>query len=271
MRKPALTHLGRGALIEVHESRSVGNITWSRVRIVDLETLSPRMGWVDSSQVERVPLEQYPADADLLKELGGAYLDDFARSHTAIARFLVRQGSPEPVLACFLGSPVLPQARLQTFRRSQGKFIRGTFLEFPFSEMKAGISALEVRDLVNDGNECLVTHEPFSFGLENSGVNCVIRRIEGNELKTVWQAPLEHRNLASFAPKFEVLKPPEKNIGAPGTVTQGAVDFRARNSRYELVWKGKVEFYVFGREEPVESVPIEKVCTWDGTKFKALN
>jgi hypothetical protein len=136
--------------------------------------------------------------------------------------------------------------------------------------MQAAITDLEIRDLVGDGNECLITREPFSFGPRNEGVNLVIRRIVAGAFQTLWRAPVEFRNLASFAPKMRMLAPPEKNIGAPGTVTKGDVDFRPRGRTTDLVWKGKVEFYVVGREQPVETVDLEKTCAWDGTKFTAL-
>jgi len=34
--------------------------------------------------------------------------------------------------------------------------------------------------------------------------------------------------------------------------------------------KGKVEFFHFGREEPVDAVTIEKACPWDGKEFAPL-
>ena len=70
--------------------------------------------------------------------------------------------------------------------------------------------------------------------------------------------------------KVQTLAPPEKNIGLPGTVTKGEVEFRARGRISEPVWKGKVEFHALGREEPVDTLSLEKVCTWDGTKFAPL-
>jgi hypothetical protein len=77
-------------------------------------------------------------------------------------------------------------------------------------------------------------------------------------------------NLASFAPKLQILTPPERNIGAPGTVTKGNVEFRSRGRISEPLWKGKVEFFAFGREQPVETVTIEKLCPWDGMIFSPL-
>jgi len=136
--------------------------------------------------------------------------------------------------------------------------------------MNVSLKVLEIRDLVGDGNECLVTREPFDLGLENRGIRIVIRRLEGAELKTLWEAPLERRNLSSYPPKTRLLQPPERNIGEPGTVTTGTVDFLARGGRHEPVWKGKVEFYVVGREAPVNSIAFEKTCAWQGTKFAPL-
>ncbi len=269
-RKAAVARLGRGALAPVFEVKEAGGKRWTRVQAVEPAKLTPLMGWVDSSQVEALPLSQFPTNAELLKLLGGAYLDDFAAAHTAVARFLVRQGTQEPATVCFLGSPILPQARFQAFLRLQGKWAVGPYLEFAFAGMEAAITRLEIRDLLGDGNECLLTRETFSFGPRNEGVNLVIRRIEAGAFQTLWQAPVEFHNLASFPPKPRILAPPEKNIGAPGTVTKGEVDFRPRGRISELLWKGKVEFYAFGREQPVETVTVEKVCAWDGTRFAPL-
>jgi hypothetical protein len=269
-RRAAVARLGRGALAPAFEVKDAGGKRWTRIQAVEPAKLTPVLGWVDSSQVETLPLSQFPTNAELLKLLGGTYLDDFTAAHTAVARFLVRQGAQEPAMVCFLGSPILPQARFQAFLRAEGKWVVGPHLEFAFADMEAAITRLEIRDLVGDGNECLLAREPFSFGPRNEGVNLVIRRLEAGAFKTLWQAPVEFRNLASFPPQRHILAPPEKNIGAPGTVTKGDVDFRPRGRTSELVWKGKVEFYAFGREEPVETVAIEKACAWDGTKFAAL-
>lgn len=268
--KAAVVRLGRGALAPVFEVKQAGGKSWTRIAAVDPAKLTAEMGWVISSQVEVLPASQFPTDAELLKLLGGAYLDDFVAAHTAVARFLVRQGAQEPALACFLGSPILPQARLQAFVRWRGKWAAGPYVEFPFSDMQAGITSLEIRDLLGDGNECLLTREAFNLGPQNAGVNLVIRRIEGGAFKKLWEAPVELHNLASFAPKLQILTPPERNIGAPGTVTKGDVEFRSRGRISEPLWKGKVEFFAFGREQPVETVTIEKLCPWDGMIFSPL-
>lgn len=269
-RRAAVARLGRGAVAPTFEVKDAGGKRWTRVQAVEPAKLTSVSGWVDLSQVEALPPSQFPTDAELLKLLGGTYLDDFTTAHTAVARFQVRQGASAPALVCFLGSPILPQARFQAFLPAEGKWAVGPYLEFAFADMEAAITRLEIRDLVGDGNECLLTREPFSFGPRNEGVNLVIRRIAAGAFQTLWQAPVEFRNLASFPPKLNMLAPPEKNIGAPGTVTKGDVDFRPQGRTSELVWKGKVEFYAFGREQPVETVPIEKTCAWDGTKFASL-
>jgi len=270
-RSAGFARLAAGTLAPVLKLDSKQGTKWTRVRVLDLTKLTPQEGWVESSQMELLPSERFPADADLLRQLGGAYLDDFAASHTDIARFLVRQGKADPVLVCFVISSVLPSARLVVFVPTGGKLAPGPSLEFPSSEIQAAIIAVEVRDLLGDGNECLVTREPFRLGPETRGVNMVIRRIEGGVFKTLWKAPLEFRNLGSFPPRAQVLQPPERNIGTEGTVTLGEVSFRLRGRVYEPVWKGKVEFYVLGREQPLESVAIEKVCSWEGARFTSLH
>jgi len=269
-RKKPILRLGRGGLVPIFELKQRAGRSWARVVAVDPASLTPQGGWIDASQVETLPLGQYPVDAELLKLLGGPYLEDFTAANTAIARFLVRQGGRESALVCFLGSPVFPQARLQAFLPSQGKFALGPYLEFPFADLKAAITSLEIRDLVGDGNECLLTRETFNLGPQNEGANLVIRRLEAGTLKTLWRAPVEFVNLAAFPPRIQVLAPPEKNIGGGGTVTKGSVDFRPRGRASDLIWKGKVEFHVFGREQPVETITVEKICAWDGTRFAPL-
>ncbi len=269
-RKSAVALLERGALVPILQVKSKEAAHWALVRVVDPGKLNPKTGWVEANQLETLPLERFPADADILKLLGGAYLEDYTASQTQIARFLVRQGRRDPALVCFLGAPVLPSARLQVFFPSQAKFIPGPLLEFASSEMDTGITSLEVRDLTGDGNESLITHESFQIVPQNRGTRIVIRRIEDSGFKILWRAPLEFRNLASFPPRQKALSPPEKNIGAPGTVTIGNVEFRQHGGVREPVWKGRVEFRALGREEPVETLAIEKVCPWDGTRFAPL-
>ena len=174
-RKTAIVRLGRGALAPVFEVKQAGGRSWTRIQAVDPAKLTPQMGWVISSQIEVLPLSQFPADADLLKLLGGTYLDDFIAANTALARSLVRQGKREPAMACFLGAPILPQARLQVFLRNPGKWAVGPSLEFAFADLRAGVTRLEIRDLFGDGDECLVTRETFTLGPQNEGLNVVIR------------------------------------------------------------------------------------------------
>lgn len=269
-RKKTTLRLGRGALVPAFEPKQAGGSNWTRVRVVDPAKLTAETAWVDSSKVESLPLNQFPIDADVLKLLGGSYLDDYTAANAAIARYLVRQGEREPVLICFVGSPMMPQARLQVLPRTPRGFMPGPYLEFPFSEMQAGITSLEVRDLLGDGNDFLITREGFNLGVASHGVNMVIRRLELGVFRILWKAPVEFSNLASFPPKPQMLTPPEKNIGLPGTVTKGDVEFRARGRLSEPVWKGKVEFHALGREEPVDTLNVEKVCAWDGTKFAPL-
>lgn len=268
--KPALLKLGRGALITVLEEKSQRSAPWAQIRAVDPALLEPVKGWVDSSLIEIKPSSQYPSDAELLKQLGGAYLEDLTASSIQIVRYVMAQGQREPALVCFIGTRVLPQTRLQIFQSSNGKFIPGPYLEFPSSEMQSAITSIEVRGLASDGNDCLITHEPFKTQTHYDGVNMVIRQIDGGALKTLWQAPLEFRNMASFPPKLKKLDPPENNIGTPGTITKGTVEFRARGQINEPFWKGTIAFYIPGREKPIDTVSLEKLCPWDGSKFAPL-
>lgn len=268
-KRPAL-HLGRGALVAVIESKSRGSTPSARVRAVDPATFESITGWVDSSRIELEPAGDFPSDGEVLKALGGVYLEDITAADAEIVRYVIHQGRQDPALLCFVGSAALPKAKLQVFQKSNGKFILGPFVEFPSSEMESGITRLEVQDLMGDGHDLLITREPFQLQQDNGGVNMVIRRIAGDALQTLWQTPLEYRNLTSFAPQRQVLQPPERNIGAAGTVTTGAVEFRAHGALREPVWKGKVQFYILGRDEALDIVRIEKLCPWDGTKFAPL-
>jgi hypothetical protein len=268
--KKTLAELGRGALLATYEVKQKDGRSWTRVRVVEPGKLTSEMGWIDSGRVESLPLSQFPKDAELLKLLGGPYLDDFAAAHTSIARYLLGQARGDPLLLCFVGSPISPMARLQLFTRGQGGLALGPYLEVPFADTLSSIHQVEVRDLLGNGNECLITREVFAAGPENRGVNLVIRSISAESFKILWKAPVEFRSLGTYPPKLHTLSPPEKNIGAPGTVTTGDVEFRPRGKVSEPVWKGKIEFYAVGREEPVQAVTVEKVCAWDGSRFAPL-
>lgn len=269
-RKPGVARLNSGALVATFRTHKAGGIPWTEVRVVESATLEVRSGWVESNQIQTLPLDQFPSDADLLKALGGVYLQDFNATYTRMARFLVKRGEEEPALLCYIGSPFLPHTRLQVFEKTNGKLVAGPFLEISFSQMKTGVAEIEVRDLVGDGNECIITREPFTEALGNAGLHLVIRRIEADGFKVLWKAPLELRSLSSYPPRPEILEPAEKNIGAPGTVTTATFELRPRGRVSELVWKGKIEFRVLGREAPVETLTVEKVCGWNGKEFAPL-
>jgi hypothetical protein len=241
------------------------------LRITDLSTLNPVDGWVDSSQAEIVPSDRFPSDEELLRQLGGEYQDDFTVSKVALARWLVRQGDSGTALVCLVASLVLPNTRLVAFLPGpEGSLMPGPSLEFPSSEMKPGILFAEVRDLLGDGIECLITREPFRKGPEVLGVNIVIRRLERGNFRTLWAAPLESRNLGSFPSQLQILQPLEKNAGAPGTVTKAEVEFQPRGRIYVPVWKGTVEFFAVGQDKPLNSVKVTKTCAWNGSEFEPL-
>jgi hypothetical protein len=268
-KKPLLT-LGQGALVAGFESKKSGDRTWVRVAAVDPEKMVPVAGWTDSTRLDVFPASQFPADKEILKLIGGVFLEDFAAANTTVGRYLLRLTGKEPALLCYVGGVVLPQTHLQVFSRAQGKLSPGPYLELPFSEMQSPIIRLEIRDLLGDGNDCLITREPYGVGPQNSGMNMVIRRVEAGAFKILGKIPLGSRHLAAYPPKMQILQPPELNIGRPGTDTKGDVEFRARGTLTDIVWKGKVNFHALGREEPVESLPVDKTWSWDGTKFAPL-
>ena len=267
--KASPARLGHGSLVGVLDPNPTGGGS-VRISAVDPATLTPLVGHIESDQIEIMPLAKFPEDTELLRLVGGPFLDDLIAANTSVARFLLRQGNQSPALVCLLGGSDLPYTQLQVLLPARGKLVPGPFLQFPTAQMQVGLAATEVRDLVGDGNECLISREPFSFGPESGGINYVIRRIEGGQLRVLWRAPIEFRNLALFPPNVEVAEPPEENVGAPGTIARATIEFRIRNNVSQPVWKGKVEFYVFGREKSVQSTSVEKVCPWDGTKFAPL-
>jgi len=269
-RKTTWLSLDRGALLAVLRTESKNGRERALVRVTDLSTLNPIEGWVDSGQAEIIPLDRFPTNQELLRQLGSDYQDDFSASKVKISRWLVQEGDSGAALVCLLASVALPVSRLVVFLPAQGNFTRGPWLEFPFSEMKPGIVSCEVRDLFGDGLECLITHEPFRKGPEVLGVNCVIRRLEGDKFRTLWTAPLEYRNLEIFPAEPQIRQPVEKNVGAPGTVTKAEVEFQPRGKISIPVWKATVEFHAVGRDKPMNSVKVTKACTWNGSEFEAV-
>ena len=262
--------IAQGTLVPVFNIRESGGVKWAQVRIFNLSTAIPQVGWVEVASSDVLPADDYPQDADLLRQIGEPYLDDFTAAHTHLARFLLRQGPNPPILLCYVYADPLPVAKLVAFTPGRGKFLPTASLDYSISTFKAGITSMEIRDLLGGGEECLITHEPFQEGPDSAGSNVVIRRVDGNKFQTLWRAPLQFRNLSLFTSKIQILEPPEKNIGAPGTVTTGDVEFRPHGNGQEPVWKGKVEFFAFGREKAVDSVPLEKPCPWDGKQFAPL-
>lgn len=268
--KKASAQLGPRALVAVYESKHSGGADWTQVQTVVPATLAPVTGWVESTRLKMIPTGRFPSDEDLENLLGGEYLEDVNTRSMQIARYLVGQRDREPLLAAYIGATFIPQTRLQVFEMRGGTWTAGPYLEFMSSQLKTVVTEVEVRDLVGDGNDCLVTHEIFAQTFGSSGVNLVIRRIESGAFKTLWQAPLELRNLSSYPPKIKILDPPEKNIGVSGTVSTGKVTYQPNGPVQEPLWKGNVEFHVPGREKPVNTLNVEKACHWDGKEFAPL-
>ncbi len=266
-----VTHeLPRGLELPVYKSEEKHGTTLAQVKALNFKTGTMETGWVQVKPSDIQPVSAYPLDSDLLKTLGAPYLDDFTAGHTNIVRYLVRQPHGSPALLCYLLTAPLSLAKLVIFTSQQGKLLPGGMLNFVVGEMQPGITSLEVRDLVGDGSDCVISKEPFREQAETYGANIVIRKIADGHFSTLWKAPTEYHNLSEYSPKMQILQPPEKNIGAPGTVTKGEVTYRAQGSGQEPVWKGKVDFFVLGREKPLDTVNIEKACAWDGMKFEPL-
>jgi len=269
-RRASSLSLVRGALVPVLKTESKNGRKWALLRITDLATLSPVDGWVDSSKTEIIPIERFPSDAEVLDQLGIELPNGSTPASAAVARWLVKQGDSGMALLCFVASVALPISRLVAFLPEGGKYVQCTWLEFPFSEMKPGIVSGEVRDLLGDGVECLITREPFREGPATLGVDVVIRRLEGGKFSLLWKAPLESRNLGFFPPQVQKLQPLERNAGAPGTVTKGEVEFEPRGKIYIPVWKATVEFFAPGHDKPIDSVRVTKACAWNGSAFEPI-
>ena len=270
-RKTSSLSLSRGALVPVMRSESKNGRTRVMLRITELETLASVAGWADSSQAEILPVDRFPSDEEILRQLNFEPPSGFAAQSAAVARWLVKQGDSGTALVCFVASAGLPESRLVVFLPAGGKYVRGPELPFPFADMNPGILSGEVRDLVGDGVECLITREPFRKGPEILGVNMVIRRLEHGEFSTLWTAPLKSRNLGSFPREIQKLQPPEKNAGAPGTVTNAEVEFQASGKTYIPVWKATIGFFTVGHDKPSDSVEVTKACAWDGSKFESIH
>ena len=157
----ATRNLPQGALLPVFKTKEKHGAKFAQVGALNLETGSSELGWVEIKSGDLKPPESYPLDSELLRLLGAPYLDDFTAEHTDIARFLVRQAQGPPALLCYVVTAPLSMAKLVIFTPSQGKFLPGAALNIPISEMQAGITSLEIRDLVGDGSDCVITKEPF--------------------------------------------------------------------------------------------------------------
>lgn len=263
--------LAQGLVIPVYKTKEKHGQTLARVGALNLETGSAELGWLGINPSELKPTESYPSDNDLLRQLGGPYLDDFTADHTDIARYLVRQGDGPPALLCYVLTSPLSMAKLVIFSPQQGIYAPTTTLNITIGEMDAGIASIEVRDLTGDGSDCVITKENFREQAQSFGKMLRIRRIAGGKFEDLWQAPIKYQNLSQYNSQMQILRPPEQNIGAPGTKTSGDVTFRSNGKGQEPVWKGKIEFYVAGREKALDSVSIEKACPWDGHAFAPLH
>jgi len=269
-RRTSSLSLGRGTLAAVLKTESKNGGARALLRITDLETLNPVEGWVDSSTAVIIPITRFPSDAEVLRQVSIEPPNGLTGWRTAVARWLVKQGDSGTALVCFAAAFGLPISRLVAFLPEGGKYVHGTWLEFPFSDMKPAIVSGEARDLLGDGVECLITHEPFREGPATFGVNVVIRRLERGNFSSLWKAPLQWQNLGFFPREMQILQPLERNAGAPGTVTKGEVEFQPHGKVYTPVWKATVEFFAVGQDKPIESRRVTKACPWTGAQFEPV-
>jgi hypothetical protein len=265
-----LRSLGRGTLVAVFGEKEKGGKRWAEIMTSKPVTLEETLGWIDSSQLKFYRADRFPTDADLFLGAGAPFTDDIVAASTAVTRLLLQQRSGEPSLVCLFESPGIASLRLQFFTPDSQGYRTGPYLEFPNAEIRSPVSDLETKDAVRDGNECLISHESFSLGMQNQGVRIAVRRLERGAIKTLWTAPLEYTNLSSYDPQPRKLTPPEKNVGAPGTVTKATADFAADGAMPEIIWKAKIEFHILGREQPIDTLTVEKHCKWNGSEFEKI-
>jgi hypothetical protein len=262
-----LVKLTRGSLQPVYEIKKTGSGDWLRIVNIDLAVMTPRSGWVKSAEVEMAEATEFPVDDKILALSGSPFLEDFIAENTAIARTILHTKSAGLVMICYMGTEVLPQTRLQLFIKSGGRFKASSYIDLPFSEMKSPLAGLEARDMLGEGDEFLVTREPYDAGPSNVGMNVLIRRLEGSAFKIVGRIPVSARNFASYPPRLDIAEPDEANIGRPGTDTKGEIEFRSRGPLTDIAWKGEIRFHALGREKPLETIPLERVWAWDGIQF----
>ncbi len=268
--RKATRKLPRGVVLPVFKIEEKHGTTLAQLKALNFETGKAEMGWVKIKPSDMLPANAYPVNSDLLKLLGAPYLDDFTAAHTDVERYVVRQAQGPAALICYVLTAPLSMAKLVVFTSQAGRYLPGGALNIVVGEMQPGITSLEVRDLVGDGSDSVISKEPFREQAESYGTNVVIRKVADGNFRIIWQAPMEYHNLSEYSPKMQILQPPEKNIGAPGTVTKGEVTYRPQGKGQEPVWKGKVDFFVLGREKPLDSVNFEKACAWNGKEFAPL-
>jgi hypothetical protein len=262
--------LAMGLLLPVYKTKERSGAHLAQVRIVNLEQGKTELGWTEAKLDDIKPTEFYPTDDDLLRLLGPEYYDDSVTSQTDIARYLVRQPRGAPVLLCYVMTAPYSLAKLVVYAPNPIKLAATSMVSVPISEIEAGISSIEIRDLLGNGTDCIVMNQHFRDQAQTLGVQMFIRRIVDGKLQDLWQAPTRYKNLSEYGARVDILQPPERNIGMPGTVTTGEVTFVANGKMREPHWKGKVDFYVIGREKVFDSVDIDKTCPWNGQTFAPL-
>ncbi len=269
-RQPLLT-LGRGAVLPVFRIAGKKGARWFQVLGVDLEEQSPVRGWVAEENTKLWPVEAMPLAEALLVHFGRPFLEDRIAQTTHVARYVWSSEGAGRNLIAVAASPRLPSPVAKIFKK-QGSGWALALPQFPspnFSDDGGiGLRFLEVRDLAGDGRECVITQEPFRRIPGIEGVRLVVRRLGNGGLRSVWEVPREVSNCGSFPAEVQIKRPLALNIGAPGTAVNGEITFvEIPQGGMLLEWEGEIEFYLVGREAPVETVRLKKVFRWDGESF----
>ena len=271
-----LLKLGRGAVLPVFRIHSKNGPRWFAAAGVILEEATPIRGWISEDQVEFLGHDAVPGDASVLAQMGRPFSDDRISASAQVARTFWQAEGSWKALVVTASSPWLPAPMSRVFENVGGRYVPAPEArQFSSPDFSAdggtGIEFMEVLDLVGDGQECLVTVEGVREAPKTEGRRLVIRRFTGGKVEKIWDAPTEVSNLGSYPGKLEIRQPPELNIGKPATVTRGEVEFISRpQGGFLFRWEGEIEFYLLGRDAPVETIPLKKSFAWNGREFSAV-
>ena len=271
-----LLKLRRGAVLPVFRIHAKKGPRWFAAVGVNLGDATPLRGWISEDQVELLGRDAAPGDRAVLAQMGRPFSEDRISASAQVARLFWQSGGSRKDLVVTVASLWLPAPVSRVFEQVEGEYVPAPearqFSPPDFSaEGGTGIESMEVLDLIGDGRECLITVEGFQQGPKIEGRRLVIRRLSGGKVEKIWDAPTMVSNLGSYPGKLKILRPPELNIGQPATVTHGKVEFISRpQGGFLFRWEGEIEFYLLGRDAPVEIISLKKTFRWNGREFSAV-